>query len=324
MDRAGIDSAGFVFASDLASASLRDAYSDAHLDRSSLIDANGIRLAYQTFGQRSHSPLLLVMGLGAQMIGWDDDFCRLLAARGYYVIRFDNRDAGRSTWLDGAHVPNRFALIAAAMRGRRLAVPYGLRDMADDGIGLLDALGIEAAYVVGASLGAAVAQEMAIHHPGRVLGLVSIMGMTGNMRLLRPRREALSVFFARAVTSEAAYIAGWRFAARIMRVARFPDDEARDVHHARLAWLRGYNPDGKLRQFAAFLDSGNRVAALRSLRVPTLVIHGDLDPLVSLDAGRETAAVIPAAKLHVVARMGHALPMPLWAELVEAVANHAR
>ena len=309
---------------DPSASSLRDAYRDAHLDRSSTIVANGVELAYQCFGDLSCPAMLLVMGLGAQMIGWDDGLCGMLAAHGHHVIRFDNRDAGRSTYLRGATVPNRFALIAAALRGRHLAVPYALRDMADDAIGLLDALGIERAHVVGASLGAAIGQEMAIHHPRRLLGLTSIMGMTGNMRRLRPRPEALAVFFARAVTTEAAFIASWRSTARVMRVGRFPDDEARDVHLARLAWLRGYNPDGKLRQFAAFLDSGNRGPALRTLDVPTLVIHGDVDPLVPLDAGRETAEVIPHAGLHVVAGMGHALPMPFWPELVEVIARHAR
>lgn len=308
---------------DPSASSLRDAFREARLDPSTSIAANGIELAYQRFGDRSRPTMLLVMGLGAQMTGWDDGLCRMLAAHGYHVIRFDNRDAGRSTCLWDATVPNRFALIAAAMRGRRLVVPYTLRDMADDSIGLLDALDIRQAHVVGASLGAAIGQVMAMQHPRRVLSLTSIMGMTGNVRMLRPRREALAVFFARAATTEAAFIAQWRSTARVMRVGRFPDDEARDVHLARLAWLRGYNPDGKLRQFAAFLDSGNRGPALRTLDVPTLVVHGDVDPLVPLDAGRETAAVIPHATLRVMAGMGHALPMAFWPELVEAIVGHA-
>ena len=309
---------------DPSASSLRDAYVDAKLDPAKTIAANGIQLAWQAFGDPSRPTVLLVMGLGAQMIGWDDGLCGMLAAHGYHVVRFDNRDAGRSTYLRGTTVPNRFALIAAAMRGRHLVVPYTLRDMADDTVGLLDALGIRRAHVVGASLGAAIGQEMAIRHPRRLLSLTSIMGMTGNMRLLRPRREALAVFFARAATTEAGYIAGWRSNARVMRVGRFPDDEARDVHLARLAWLRGYNPDGKLRQFAAFLDSGNRGPALRTLDVPTLVVHGDVDPLVPLDAGREVAKVVPHARLHVIEGMGHALPMAFWPELVEVIAQHAR
>ena len=286
--------------------------------------SNGVELVYQTFGTRVHPPLLLIMGLGAQMLGWDEPFCRMLAACGYFVIRFDNRDVGRSTCFDAAPVPNRFALIASALRGRRLVVPYTLRDMADDTVGLLDALGIACAHVVGASLGSAIGQEMAIHHPRRLISFTSIMGMSGNPRLLRPRREALAVLFARAANSEAAYIAGCRHAWRVLRAGRFPEDEARDVHRARLAWARGYNPAGKARQFAAFLASGNRTLALRSVDVPTLVIHGALDPLVPLEAGRETAEVIPGARLHVIDRMGHALPMPMWHEIVDAIAGHAR
>ncbi|MGI9024311.1 MAG: alpha/beta fold hydrolase [Burkholderiaceae bacterium] len=293
-------------------------------DGSTLIRANGIDLAYQSFGDRLHPALLLVMGLGAQMIGWDEGFCRMLAACGYHVIRFDNRDVGRSTCLHGAAVPNRFALLATALRGRPLKVLYTLRDMADDSIGLLDALGIARAHVVGASLGSAIGQEMAIHHPHRLSSFTSIMGMTGNMRVLRPGREALAVLFTRAATTEAGYIASSRLAWRVMRVGHYPDEEARDTHRARLAWLRGYNPNGKLRQLAAFLASGNRSPALRALSVPTLVIHGDVDPLVPLAAGKETAAVIPDAHLHVIAGMGHALPMPIWNEIVEAIARHAR
>ena len=317
---AGIDARTAASANFPVEVSLPEAFKDG----SSLIRANGIDLAYQSFGNRLHPAVLLVMGLGAQMIGWDEGLCRMLAACGYHVIRFDNRDVGRSTCLHDAPTPNRFALIATALRGRRLEVIYTLRDMADDSIGLLDALGIDRAHVVGASLGSAIAQEMAIHHPHRLSSFTSIMGMTGNMRMLRPGREALAVLFARAATTEAAYIAGARFAWRVMRVGRFPEDEERDTHRARLAWLRGYNPDGKLRQLAAFLASGNRSPSLRDLAVPTLVIHGDVDPLVPLEAGRETAAVIPDAKLHVVADMGHALPMPMWSEIVEAIARHAR
>lgn len=286
--------------------------------------ANGIALVYQTFGQRAHPPLLLIMGLGAQMIGWDEPFCRALAARGYYVVRFDNRDAGRSTSFDGLALPGRLALVTAALRGRPLAAPYTLADMAADCVGLLDALGIARAHVTGASLGSAVGQEMLIHHAARVRSFTSIMGMTGNLKLLRPRREALAVLFNRPATTEAGYIAAYRHTGRVMRAGHFPDDEARDVMRARLAWMRGYNPAGKSRQFAAFLASGNRSAALRQVDVPTLVIHGAVDPLVPLGAGTETAFVIPRARLRVIDRMGHALPMPFWTEIVDLIAGHAR
>jgi pimeloyl-ACP methyl ester carboxylesterase len=293
-------------------------------DGSSRAAANGIELAYQTFGARTQPPLLLIMGLGSQMHGWDEPFCRMLADCGYFVIRFDNRDVGRSTLFDGAPVPNRFAMMATAFRGHALAVPYTLRDMGDDCIGLLDALGIECAHIVGASLGSAVAQEIVIHHPARVRTLTSIMGTTGNIKLLRPKREAFSVLFARTASSEASYIAGYRHAARVLRAGRFPDDEARDVMRARLAWMRGYHPAGKQRQFAAFLASGNRTLALQQVNLPTLVIHGADDPLIPLAAGRETAAVIPDARLIVIDGMGHALTMSTWPDVIGLIAAHAR
>src|SRR5882757_7550015 len=171
------------------------------------VQANGLELAYQTFGSRSASPVLLIAGLGAQMTWWDDAFCERLALRGLYVIRFDNRDAGRSTWLVDAPVPRRLALVAAALRGRRLAVAYTIDDMARDCVGLLDALGIARAHVVGASLGSAIGQSLVIHHARRVLSFTSIMGMSGNPRMLRPRSDALALLFARGATTEAAHIA---------------------------------------------------------------------------------------------------------------------
>ncbi len=292
-------------------------------DGSSRVTVNGIDIAYQVFGKRANPPLLLIMGLGAQMIGWDEAFCRMLAGRGYFVIRFDNRDAGRSTKFDGMWIPNRFALVGNALRGKPLASPYTLVDMATDCVGLLDALGIARTHLVGASLGSAIGQEFLIHHADRVQSFTSIMGMTGNLKLLRPRREALSVLFSRPATTEAGYIAAYRHTGRVMRAGRFPDDEAHDFIRARLSWMRGYHPSGKSRQFAAFLASGNRSAALRSVDVPTLVIHGAVDPLVPVDAGRETAVMIPRARWSVIERMGHALPMPMWTGIVDLIAGHA-
>jgi len=284
--------------------------------------ANGLELAYQTFGSRDAPPVLLIAGLGAQMTWWDDAFCERLAACGLLVIRFDNRDAGRSTWLAGAPVPRRLALVAAAIRGRRLQVAYTIDDMARDCIGLLDTLGIACAHVVGASLGSAIGQSMVIHHGGRVLSFTSIMGMSGNPRVLRPRPDALALLFSRSAATEAAYIAAYRHASRVLRAGLFPEEEARDTSRARIAWLRGYNPAGRSRQFAAFLAGGSRAMALRDVHVPTLVVHGAVDPLVPLAAGAETAALIPNARLRVIARMGHALPTALWPEIIEAIAEH--
>jgi pimeloyl-ACP methyl ester carboxylesterase len=286
------------------------------------VRANGLDLAYQAFGRRTDTPLLLIAGLGAQMTAWDDPFCTRLAAIGFHVVRFDNRDAGRSTWLVDAPVPGRLALVAAALRGRRLVVAYSIDDMARDCVGLLDALNLQQVHVVGASLGSAIGQALAIRHPERVATLTSIMGMSGNPRLLRPRPEALALLFARAVTTEAAYIAAYRHGARVLRAGAFPEEEARDTSRARVAWLRGHNPAGRARQFAALLAGGSRAVELRALRVPTLVVHGALDPLVSLAAGAEMASLIPHARLHVVARMGHTIPMALWGEVIDAIGDH--
>lgn len=285
---------------------------------------NGVDLVYQTFGARSCPPLLLVAGLGAQMTAWDDAFCERLAARGFHVVRFDNRDAGQSTWFTRMPPPRRLALVAAALRGRRLAVAYTIDDMARDCVGLLDALGIARAHVVGASLGSAIGQSLAIQAPGRLLTFTSIMGMSGNPRHLRPRPDALALLFARAATTEAGHIAACRHACRVLRAGLFPEEEARDTSRARIAWLRGHNPAGRARQFAAFLAAGSRGAALRDVRVPTLVVHGALDPLVPLAAGVETASLIPGARLHVVERMGHTIPVALWGEIVDAIVGHAR
>ncbi len=287
------------------------------------VRANGVDLVHQRFGSREDPAILLIAGLGAQMTWWDDAFCTRLAATGLHVVRFDNRDAGRSTWCVDAPVPRRLALLAAALHGRRLAVPYTLDDMADDCAGLLDALGLVRAHVVGASLGAAIGQALAIRHPARVTTLTSMMGMSGNLRLLRPRPDALALLFARAARTEAAYVEACRHASRVLRAGACAEEEPHDEKRARLAWRRGHNPAGRARQFAAFLASGSRAQSLRTLSLPALVVHGARDPLVPLAAGEETAALIPGARLAVIEGMGHALSRAHWGEVVDRIAHHA-
>ena len=293
-----------------------------HVFPSPRVQANGIELAYQTFGSRAGVPVLLIAGLGAQMVSWDDAFCDGLAACGLYVIRFDNRDAGRSTWLVDAPTPGRLALVAAALHGRRLSVAYTLRDMARDCVGLLDALGIARVHVVGASLGSAIGQVLAVDFSERVASFVSIMGASGNPRLLRPRPDALALLFARTATTEAAYIAACRQASRVLRGGRHPEEEPRDTSRARVSWLRGHNPAGRARQLAAFLASGSRTVALRAVTVPTLVVHGALDPLIPVAAGVEMAALIPNARMRVVDGMGHTIPAALSGIVIDAIADH--
>ena len=288
------------------------------------VKANGIELCYDSFGDPAAPPLLLIMGLAAQMIAWDEQFCARLAARGYRVIRFDNRDIGRSTRLDGAGVPDVGAALMAALAGRPVQAPYLLRDMANDAVGLLDALGIERAHLVGASMGGAIAQLMSIHHPARVRTLTSIMSSTGEPGLPAPTPQAMTVLLKPTPSDRSAYLESFRQTWKVLRVGSFPDDEARDLERAERNFARGLNPAGVARQLAAILASGGRKSALADLSVPALVIHGDLDPLVPLAAGVATARSIPGAKLQVVKGMGHALPISMWPALIDAIADHAR
>jgi pimeloyl-ACP methyl ester carboxylesterase len=285
--------------------------------------ANGVELAWDSFGDPDAPPLLLIMGLGAQMVAWDDAFCaRLAEAGGHRVIRFDNRDIGHSTHLSHLGIPDIQALMLQAMAGKPLAVPYTLRDMAADCIGLLDALGIDRAHIVGASMGGAIGQEMAIHHPHRMRSFTSIMSTTGNPALPPPTPEAMAVLFSPTPLSFDAYLPHYRKVWHVLRGPDFPLDEARDAERAQLIFLRGLNPGGVARQLAAIFASGNRKPALRDVQVPTLVIHGDADPLVPVACGVDVADAIAGAKLLRIPRMGHALPIPMWPQIIDAIAAH--
>lgn len=281
--------------------------------------ANGIELCYDTFGDRDTPALLLIMGLACQMIAWDDEFCAQLAARGYRVIRFDNRDIGLSTKFGHAGVPNLFDL----MLGRPIEVPYLLRDMAADAVGLLDALGIDSAHVAGVSMGGAIGQEMAIGHPKRLRTLTSIMSTTGDPGLPPPKPEAVAVLLAPAPTNRDEYLVSYQRTWQVLRGPGFPLDEARDLDNAARAHARGLSPDGMARQLAAIVASGSRKEALKFVAVPTLVIHGDADPLVPVEAGIDVAKTIPRARLLIVEGMGHALPISMWPRIIDAIAEHA-
>jgi pimeloyl-ACP methyl ester carboxylesterase len=285
--------------------------------------ANGIELCYDTFGDAGAPPLLLIMGLGAQMIAWDDAFCVELAQRGYRVIRFDNRDIGLSTTFSQHGVPDVAKLFGAALMGQPIEVPYTLRDMAADTVGLMDALGIERAHVVGASMGGAIAQELAIHRPARLRTLTSIMSSTGEPGLPPPTQEAMEILMSPTPTDWEGYLARYLNTWRVLRGPGFPLDEARDRLRAAEVFARGLNPPGAARQLGAILASGNRKEALKAVKTPTLVIHGDADPLVRVEGGVATADAIPGAKLVVIPGMGHALPIPMWGQIIDAIAAHA-
>ncbi|MGY4161760.1 MULTISPECIES: alpha/beta fold hydrolase [unclassified Bradyrhizobium] len=288
-----------------------------------LARANGIDICYEVFGEAHSEPLLLIMGLGAQMIHWDDEFCRQLAARGFRVIRFDNRDIGKSSRMSGGKRLTALELIKLRFLKIPVAAPYRLADMARDTIGLMDALGIRKAHLVGASMGGMIAQEVAITFPERVLSLTSIMSTTGNPKIPGPTREATAVLMAPPPKSKEEYFVRFGQTWKVLRNGLFPEDEALDAERARRTFERGLNPEGVGRQLRAILASGSRKERLRSVKAPTLVIHGTVDPLVHPEGGRDTAASIPGARLLMIEGMGHALPIPMWPEIIDAIDKHA-
>jgi pimeloyl-ACP methyl ester carboxylesterase len=281
---------------------------------------NGIELVYEQIGDRDDPPLLLVMGLGMQLIHWDLELCEALAERGFRVIRFDNRDIGSSTKIDAPVPP-----IMRAMAGFKIRAPYLLDDMAEDAFGLLDKLGIERAHVMGASMGGMIAQTMAINRPERVQSLTSIMSTTGDRRKGLPKLRVWSVLVRRAPAHREAYIEYFVRMFRLIGSPGYPQDDARMRELAAATYDRCHYPAGTARQLAAIMASGDRTPRLRELRVPTTVIHGTDDPLVPFRAGVATARAIPDAELVAIPGMGHDLPRELWPRLIDAlVANTER
>jgi len=288
-----------------------------------IVKANGIDLCYEIFGAADAEPMLLIMGLGAQMIEWDDEFCRQLAARGFRVIRFDNRDIGQSGKLTGGTRVTPFEFFKMRFFKTPIAAPYKLYDMAKDAIGLMDALGIDSAHIVGASMGGMIAQEVAIGFPERIRTLTSIMSTTGDPRMPMPTREAMAVLMAPPATSREEYFKRFSQTWKMLRAGSFPEDEALDQIRAQRSYERGLSPAGVVRQLRAILASGSRKERLRSVKTPTLVIHGTADPLVRPIAGKDTAEAIPGATLLMIEGMGHALPIPIWPQIIDAIDEHA-
>ena len=285
--------------------------------------ANGIDICYEIFGDPNADPMLLIMGLGAQMIHWDDDFCRQLAARGFRVIRFDNRDIGKSSRLTGGKRLTPLELLKMRFLKIPVAATYKLRDMAEDVVGLMDTLHIKSAHLVGASMGGMIAQEVAISFPERVRSLTSIMSTTGDPKVPPPTREASAMLMAPPPATKEEYFERFAQTWKILRVGSFPQDEALDRARAERTFERGLNPAGVGRQLRAILASGSRTERLASVKAPTLVIHGTVDPLVRPEGGKYTAAAIPGAKLLMIEGMGHALPIPMWPQIIDAIDRHA-
>jgi pimeloyl-ACP methyl ester carboxylesterase len=285
--------------------------------------ANGIDICYEIFGEATAEPLVLIMGLASQMVLWDDAFCEQIAARGFRVVRFDNRDVGQSSKLTGGKRLTLWEMLKARFLNIPPAAPYTLRDMAQDTIALMDVLGIRSAHMVGASMGGMIAQEIAITFPERVRSLISIMSTTGDPDLPQPSNEAVSLLTQPQPTNRDEFIARFKRNSKVLRAGRFPEDEALDGSRAERIFDRGLNPAGAGRQIRAVLASGSRKERLHNVKAPTLVIHGTADPLVDPKAGQDTAISIPGAKLLMIEGMGHALPMAIWPEIIDAIDKHA-
>jgi len=277
-----------------------------------------VEIAYDSFGDPSSPPMLLIMGLGAQMIRWDDAFCKALAAQGHWVIRFDNRDVGLSTKYDQAGVPDLMSLI----QGKKVEVPYTLKDMAADAIGLLDSLGIDSADVVGVSMGGMIAQTMAVHYPRRVRTLTSIMSSTGNPNLPRSTPEAMEVLLSPAASNRDDYIKDQIKAAKVLHGPKYPLNEEYVRDYAARSYDRCYHPQGFARQLGAILGSGSRSDALADVKIPTLVIHGTVDPLVPVEGGKDTARSIPGAELLIIEGMGHSFPVEVVPQILQSILKH--
>lgn len=287
-------------------------------------EVGDVTLFYDTFGDPAATPLLLIMGLGAQMIFWPEPLCEALAEAGHYVVRFDNRDIGRSSRWHEAPRPSVAEALLLSLLGRSFDVPYTLRDMADDSLGLLDHLNIERAHVVGVSMGGMIAQVMALESD-RVDSLTSVMSGTGDPWVSRPRLRAARLLMRRRRTeTPESYAEQIVELFRVIGSPGFPlaEDEIRD--RALRAHARGASAAGTLRQLLAVLAGGDRTERLRGLEVPTLVIHGTEDPLIPAAAGRATADAIPGADLMLIEGMGHDLPRALWGRFADAITRHVR
>jgi pimeloyl-ACP methyl ester carboxylesterase len=289
------------------------------------IKANGINIEYDVHGPENGEPLLLIMGLGAQMTRWPVAFVKQFTDKGYRVIRYDNRDVGLSQKFHEAGPGDVAAIMAARAAGKPVAVAYTLNDMAADAAGLLDALHIKKAHIVGASMGGMIAQMVAAHYPQKVLSLTSIMSSTGNPSLPPAKPEAMAMLMSRPESDDMEALADRAVVSqKIIGSPAYPADDAEIRARAVEDYKRSFYPVGFTRQIAAVMASGDRRAAVATITAPTMVVHGAADPLVPIEGGRDTAAVIKGAELREIPGMGHDLPPPLYPAVVEAVETVAR
>ena len=286
--------------------------------------ANRIEIEYDDAGPRNAPVVLLIMGLGAQLVRWPQELVDSLVARGYRVIRFDNRDVGLSTKFDDRGMPSIVWTAMQARIGRTPMLPYTLTDMADDAVGLLDSLGIDAAHIVGASMGGMIAQLVAARHPARTLSLTSIMSTTGRPAHSRPTMRTTALLLRHPRTDDVDAIVAHGTAAARAIGGEFPMDDDFMAQRIRDETMRNRCPAGFVRQMAAIIADGDRSRRLATITAPTLVIHGTADPLVPVEGGRDTARAIPGARLLEIDGMGHTLPPPLIDTVVGAIDDHAR
>jgi len=285
-----------------------------------IVQTNGIQLETEVIG--NGEPLLMIHGLGAQLIHWPRPFLEELVCRGFQVITFDNRDVAKSTWLDHLGVPAIHTIMLNSLSGKLSEVPYTLEDMADDTIGLLDGLGIAKAHVLGLSLGGMIAQVAALKYPDRLVSLTSMMSATGSRREFTPTPSAMTALMKKAPTDRDAYIENRLIKLRQVGASLTAQDEDDSRATAKLAFDRGLHPQGVARQMAAMFASGSRYEQLKSLAIPSLVIHGRKDPLAHVRGGRRTARAIPGAKYVEIAEMGHHLSRAFWPQMIHAISDH--
>ncbi|NMO57379.1 alpha/beta hydrolase [Actinoplanes sp. TBRC 11911] len=283
------------------------------------VRVNALDIHYETLGDPADPPMLLIMGIGAQLIDWPDEFCQQLADRGFYLILMDNRDAGLSTSLDDLGVPD----LPAILGGDPSTVAYSFADMAADAAGLLKALGVARAHIVGASMGGMIAQQFVIDHPDLTASLCSIMSTTGDRSVGRPTPEAAAAITRPAARTREEAIAAGAAASRMIGSPAYPASEPELRRRAAAKYDRSFRPAGSARQLSALLASADRTAPLHEVTAPTVVIHGEADPLVDVSGGRATAGAVPGASLVTFPGMGHDLPRALWPQLIGAIVGNA-
>ena len=279
---------------------------------------NDIEIAYETIGDPNSKPLLLIAGLGSQLLAWSDEICEILANNGFFVIRFDNRDVGLSTKFDSAGIPDMMEIAATYTRGEIPKLPYTLEDMADDAIGVLDALNVEKAHICGASMGGMIAQIIAYRHPSRVQSLIVIMSTTGNPTLPQAKPEIMAQFFAPVPSEREAYIEEMVKRDSLI-YGNFEYDEIQGREYRTKEYDRSYYPEGIARQMAAMAVPGNIQPKISAIKAPTLVIHGRKDPFNSVEAGKEIASTIPGAELLLLDGMGHSFPHDVLEQILNAL-----